>query len=445
MNRKYVREINKTYLAEEKPENSGRYAYRMLLENRFCFLLNCESRILDGKEKIYYDVTGMNCLADLCASVPLSRQMLTELFCHLKKAREELEAYLLDEAGICLDARCIYYSLSQKEFRFLYLPGSFPEGNNALSELAEFIVQRIDHAEPEGVEKAYRIYEEVWTKGADLSVLLEMEGEDTPSLKQDALEEETMIDPKGVEEYEETYREAFRKGEAQRPVGTDPQEIFSQEKLVTPQKLGALFRKYGLFAFLGLGGVLYGMILWLFSLTLTEQILLPAFLLAGMAGLYFLARYQLDKKEEEAQQEAIAKEKLRLARLAVEEEEMENLREAGEEEEHTVFLGAGKEKRYYLVDLGGQDGERIMLTRFPFQIGKSREVSDHILSDPAVSRLHARFGKTPGGDITVTDLGSLNQTYVNGLPLDPYEERVLELSDEIQIGRTTFQLRASFA
>ncbi|MCR4589120.1 MAG: FHA domain-containing protein [Lachnospiraceae bacterium] len=464
MNRKYVREVNRTYMVLPGSQQGSNFAMRMMQENEFRFLLKNESRVLDGEERIYYDVTAMNSLADICASMNLSADMLEELFEQLRKAREELEAYLLDAAGIHLDPEAIYYSLSLKEFRFLYLPEEAEDTETALKKLTEFLVQRIDHNRPELVEKAYEMYEDVWTKGADLTVLLEKragQSERSGTVRKADTDEDWRKDifyEEGEREEDfdpaEPYRDGRRTGERKTGSGetaewisartTDETKLLSEEKLVEESTWTVHFMKYGWLLFLILGGAIYAGVRWMFALTLTEQILLPAIMVAGMTALYFLGRYLVTKKREDAEQEALTREKLRLARLAVQEEAMEALGEA-KEEEKTVFLGANQQKKYYLLGLEDGEEERIALNKFPFQVGKSTAVSDYVVSDPSVSRLHARFGKNEKGDVTVTDLGSLNQTFVNGIALEPHEERTLDLSDEIQIGRTTFLLRASYA
>jgi pSer/pThr/pTyr-binding forkhead associated (FHA) protein len=83
-----------------------------------------------------------------------------------------------------------------------------------------------------------------------------------------------------------------------------------------------------------------------------------------------------------------------------------------------------------VVIRGPNVGSRFLLDRGTTTIG--RHPDSHIfLDDVTVSRRHAEVER--GGDtFTVSDLGSLNGTYVNG---DRVEERALRSGDEVQVGR----------
>ena len=60
-----------------------------------------------------------------------------------------------------------------------------------------------------------------------------------------------------------------------------------------------------------------------------------------------------------------------------------------------------------------------------------RPEADIFLDDVTVSRRHAEF-RAEDGQFEVVDVGSLNGTYVNR---EPRNAQVLEVGDEIQIGK----------
>ena len=83
-----------------------------------------------------------------------------------------------------------------------------------------------------------------------------------------------------------------------------------------------------------------------------------------------------------------------------------------------------------VVIRGPNAGSRFLLDRETTTIG--RHPDSHIfLDDVTVSRRHAEV-KRQGEDLEVSDLGSLNGTYVNG---DRVETRLLGSGDEVQVGR----------
>ena len=70
----------------------------------------------------------------------------------------------------------------------------------------------------------------------------------------------------------------------------------------------------------------------------------------------------------------------------------------------------------------------LLLTSYPFFVGKDENRMDGVVQDAYVSRYHARIDRE-GEEIRVMDLGSTNGTFVNRERLQPYESRVLREGD----------------
>ena len=83
-----------------------------------------------------------------------------------------------------------------------------------------------------------------------------------------------------------------------------------------------------------------------------------------------------------------------------------------------------------VVRKGPELGERFYIDRPRLTLGRDPD-SDVFLNDVTVSRHHAVV-ETGGGEVRVTDSGSLNGTYVNGVSVD---KAVLSNGDSVQIGR----------
>jgi pSer/pThr/pTyr-binding forkhead associated (FHA) protein len=84
-----------------------------------------------------------------------------------------------------------------------------------------------------------------------------------------------------------------------------------------------------------------------------------------------------------------------------------------------------------LVQRGPDAGSRFLLDADEVSVGR-HESSDIFLDDISVSRRHAIFSRNDGG-FTVSDLGSLNGTYVNRDRIDG--EVRLSGGDEVQFGK----------
>jgi pSer/pThr/pTyr-binding forkhead associated (FHA) protein len=83
-----------------------------------------------------------------------------------------------------------------------------------------------------------------------------------------------------------------------------------------------------------------------------------------------------------------------------------------------------------VVQRGPGAGNRFLLDQDVVTAGRHPE-SEIFLDDITVARRHVEFRRTAGG-FTVSDVGSLNGTYVNR---DRIDEAVLANGDEVQIGK----------
>ena len=83
-----------------------------------------------------------------------------------------------------------------------------------------------------------------------------------------------------------------------------------------------------------------------------------------------------------------------------------------------------------VVRKGPEVGERFYVDRPRLTLGRDPR-SDIFLNDVTVSRDHAVV-ETVGSEVSISDAGSLNGTYVNGMLVDAAR---LESGDVVQIGR----------
>ena len=83
-----------------------------------------------------------------------------------------------------------------------------------------------------------------------------------------------------------------------------------------------------------------------------------------------------------------------------------------------------------VIHRGPSKGSRFLVAQETTEIGRATE-SDVFLDDVTVSRGHARITKKDG-IFTLSDLGSLNGTYVNNVSQSSV---ILKMGDEIQIGK----------
>ncbi len=87
---------------------------------------------------------------------------------------------------------------------------------------------------------------------------------------------------------------------------------------------------------------------------------------------------------------------------------------------------------YFTIRQNAHHTRRITLSEFPFTIGRARDCN-LVLDENGVSRLHARLDFTHE-QVTITDLGSTNGTYVNRQRIEPHKPRLLRSGDVINLG-----------
>jgi hypothetical protein len=102
----------------------------------------------------------------------------------------------------------------------------------------------------------------------------------------------------------------------------------------------------------------------------------------------------------------------------------------------TCLKSTSLEERVLIGRVNGKE-VTIPLTNFPTTLGKQPGISDIILDDNAVSKMHAKFEEHEGR-IYISDLNSTNGTIRNGAMLDINSPVVLEVGDRLRFGRSCF-------
>lgn len=110
-------------------------------------------------------------------------------------------------------------------------------------------------------------------------------------------------------------------------------------------------------------------------------------------------------------------------------------------EERTTYMEVVPEaEERKLYGNGRQNRKVISLDKLPLVIGKKGEMTDVILSDSSISRMHARLTEE-NGQIYLEDLNATNGTFKNGVRLKPYEKVEILREDEVKFGKLAFTYR----
>ena len=108
--------------------------------------------------------------------------------------------------------------------------------------------------------------------------------------------------------------------------------------------------------------------------------------------------------------------------------------------DRTVYMDIENRQERKLYGIGKCRRQKIFLERLPCLVGKDKSLTDHVIEDPTVSRMHAKFS-VEEETVWMQDLNSTNGTYHNGMRLKPHEKVALETEDEIGFGQMQFVFR----
>lgn len=94
-----------------------------------------------------------------------------------------------------------------------------------------------------------------------------------------------------------------------------------------------------------------------------------------------------------------------------------------------------------LVSKNKNEFQDIVIKEHTMVVGKVRGIADICLEGKSISRIHARISRDQNG-CSVTDLGSTNGTYINGMRLSERQMRYLKQGDEVRFAEAVFEFKS---
>ncbi|MCR4897234.1 MAG: FHA domain-containing protein [Lachnospiraceae bacterium] len=385
---------------EEKPEEM-RYQYCIACRGGITGLLPMSLRYINGDAFLYYDISSKQALSQIYRKKNLDRKWLLEFIWNLRRIRLEMRRFLLDEKNLIWYPEKIYQSLGETVFSFLYVP--YYEGDNGFRKLLDFMVERADYEDEGLIGVIYRIYEQYDQAGdvylqeqiyEDVKVL-EKE-EPVPEAKPGTIrtagtyaKKEDISKDFPEDLWEDLEDAAVKAAEGERPAGEE--ETFPKERK-------------GLLAFLDSS-----------------------------------RRKNRDARERYQEANLMLAEGMAVAETAAYEEEEEEPESRAEVQ--TVYMETVAERKDAIRRIFDESGKVLCILREDsLVIGKRSGDADVSVSDPSVSRMHARVEYVEG-NYYLEDLNSTNGTFKNGIRLAPYEKKQLHSEDELRLGATVLYFR----
>ncbi len=379
----FVRNLNCNYerIPLDKNPEENRYQYCIVTRGGIKGLLPCSLRYINGQAYLYYDISSTQNVVQFYSGKKIGRQWLKDFLWGMRRVRQQMERFLLDDKNILWYPQQIFQDLEKNDFYFLYVP--YYEGDNGFREFMDYLVEQIDYADDGLVECVYKIHEQYRALGE--VYLKEQIYEDSKIMDS--------IEAAPVREEKALVRES-KKAPAPETELTQKQE----EKENKDSKKGIL---------------------------------------------YFLdGRRKRQKDERENMQYQVGKAMMGYAVCeetryinAAQKQATTQKEEEAELFGKTMYMEGVKEVMEETEGLYSEAGQLLLrIDRQTIILGKKKEEADYVIEDASVSRMHARITRDKEG-IYLEDLNSTNGTFKNGLRLQPYEKRRLEKEDEIRLGK----------
>lgn len=431
----YRKTLNHNYLVIRKPEDDRLdYELDMIMENRIYGLLDIETRMAEGKEYLYYEISSMQPLRSLYDHKELDWKTIRNICTELVKIYRTATDYMIDEAHLCADPSCIYIGMDDGKPGLLFLPELNIGKSENFIELAEFFLERVCHNDPRAALFAYRFYQTVRKDGfvmTDIERLIEncdTEDGNTEVLPKPVIHE-IVEEPEIIKVPEES---VIKKQE-------DTQKN-TQKNINKKNPAIAVFSIIAIICLIYGAGLIPGIVPGN-----NERIVAAALAVSSVIALIYTCYKSGHERKKKVISSPDADEIKKcfddLPYIEKTKEEKLDIQEKPKEEEgygKTVFWDTEKEEAIgMLVD---KKGREYRLDHYPYVIGKMPDMADMILKDKTVSRIHARISCEDNG-VYIEDCNSTNGTFLNGVQLYGNEKMPLRKDDEIEIGRVKLEYR----
>jgi FOG: FHA domain len=475
----YERSMNHNYMVLYQcdffgtaKDNSRDYRVRMLLENKIQGLLPVTHRQVNGESRYYYEINSLQSLDRLIEKSEMKYRELRAVLLGCVNLFDRLEEFLLNGEQIVMKSEFIYVNVESMEPYFVCYPNYTGDVRYSFMEFVDELLAHIDHTDEQAVMLGYQVYR--YTRNpnyvlGEIRKFMECTVADTAGRedcdktghhRENAAEfcfaaEEDAVE---INSKEWNYNKLNQNGSSfvlknQEECDVEDEGEIQHKKGSVKELVGGIFC---VFVALCAGAIIVGArVLNCYKLSGDNELYMyGAVAMALVAAVLFFACYvktvrqnkeiaELNEDREDCvYEESISrdivndltiKERKQEAPCAVHYGGGVSLPYSSE----TVCLGSGVvEERVLRGRVNGRE-VNVPLGCLPLTVGKLGGVSDFIINDNAVSKMHARFEEHEG-KVCVCDLNSTNGTVRNGEMIAINTPVPLEHGDTLRLGRSCF-------
>lgn len=155
---RYKRDMNRNYMILPQVTEAD-YQIKMICTNQIKGLLNAHTCKFNGCEEIYYDISSRQPISRLYAKREMNHEDIRMILSSIQELLEEAKRYLLDGSNILFLSDYCYCNPETGNAEWVLYPGGIQRDD--FMELAEFLIEKVDHKDSRAVDVAYRFFKRV--------------------------------------------------------------------------------------------------------------------------------------------------------------------------------------------------------------------------------------------------------------------------------------------
>lgn len=395
-------EFDKSFLyVEYDIDIEKEYIIHMLTENRIDGIIECTH--VEGESVLKYNISNKMSLKKMYEIREIESTELKRLIRNILNIYKEAREYFIPGDGFVLKPEWIFYDMYTEKMGLIFIPGDATD-RIIYRDLADFILDRINHNDERCVKIAYMFYKYSKEENFSLESFLNI------IEKEEVIENRKATEEKLIKTVEEESEDIFIPDEEEKTNG--------YKKAVLLLIIGIILlvtyfyvRKYSVYATAICGGGV--VVICISIIMIIKKIII-----------------RIKEKEEEDVEK-------RLNFTSVEDYFGAEKKEYSEEKTQFFNIGGIKDCKLEWKEDGFKKSYNI--SAFPVVIGKLSGEVDCIINDASISRMHAKLEKR-GQDIFISDLASTNGVFVDGKRLSGISSVKVLKTSEIYLGNVGIRI-----
>ena len=416
---------------------------KMIVRNNIPYLAKMTPQSIDGHSYFYYDIQGRVSLETVFSGKSMTQAEVSVILHGLSGLLAELERYLLTPSEVLFAPSDIWLLPDTLEPSFIYVPDSVPDESHSIHSLAEFLTEHVDGNDREAATMAYG-YLEMVESGCIIPDIgcPEYHPVKIPEHDISLPPDKSLTPPIDPDEYWD-----IKEGIADdmKPFFEDDlPERKNRNKKIAYILLGLVMALAASYIILILNPAFFPIIL-----TDEEYIVVGSVIAVIFAAVLIIVMCMCGKKDVRSKECPYPETDVNPAVSNKTGDDIDyleyqnNQTKEGDEKTVLIHRPASMSHRVTVPVLRYEDGRDILLSTFPFIVGKMKTRVDGIVDGAGVSRIHAMI-KEKDGRYYLSDLNSMNGTGINGKLLDTNDTAEIKDGDIISFAGTslTFHTKA---